>query len=251
MRPIPAPVLAFLASLAASVVPAAALTPAVAPLPLVRPMPPDPLRAPPGMAGPASGSGFFAARHSVVTAAHVVAGCQAIVLASPHMAPAAARVVAADEGHDIAVLHSDGPAPAVLALGAAVPGRVRVMGFPGPARRGAVAAETRASLANARIAPSAALERDPAALLWLQDRAIVQGFSGGPVLDPASGRVVGLVRATLDPGLAARHYGIVLPDLAIGPGLAPLRAMLGAGMEDSADATGAAERAVVNVLCWQ
>ena len=260
MRPIPAPALAFLASLIGAAAPvsadppgwaAAVLTPALAPspagaLPRVRPMPPDPFRAPPGAQGLASGSGFFADTHTVVTAAHVVAGCQAIALASPHLPPVAARVLAADDGHDIAVLHSEGAAPAVLALGGAAPERVLVMGFAGPLRRGATAAASWASLANGRIGAEVALERDPAALLWLQNRDIAQGYSGGPVLDPGTGRVVGLVRATLDPALAARHYGIALPDLAIGPGVAPLRAMLGAGRQES----GVAEKAVVNVLCW-
>ena len=250
MSPVPAMLIFFLAALAVTATSPRADPPHPMPasLPRVLAMPADPLRAPPGAEGLANGSGFFVSDHIVITAAHVVAGCRTIALTSPFLAPVAAKVVGSDGGNDIALLHSDGSAPAVLALGRDAPGRVRVLGFPGAARtRAAAMTVTSARLVNGSIAAETALERDPAVLLWLQAHDVGQGYSGGPVLDPESGLVVGLVRATLDPGLAARHYAIDTPDLVIGPGVVPLRAMFASGPQ----ASGAAERAVVRVMCWQ
>lgn len=226
---------------------------AAAPLPHVLTLPYDPLRPPPDATAQASGTGFFAGRHAVVTAAHVVTACRAIRLVSRHLPASAARLLAVDEENDIAVLRTDAAAPAVLDIAAdgPLPGRVLVHGFPVGAARD-VPATAWASLVNTRLHTAAALEMDPRALLWMQNRDIAQGYSGGPVLDPVDGRVVGIVRATIDPKRAAAAYGITMPDLSIGPGSAKLRAMVPHQAPASdGDLFTRARKATVHVFCWQ
>jgi len=236
--------------------------PRAAALPQVLPFPHDPMRAPPGAVAQASGTGFFAASHTVLTAAHVVSDCRMIRLVSRHLPPTEARLVAVDDEHDIAVLHAAAAAPAHLGIAAddRAPGRVLVHGFPAGSGRD-VPATTWASLVNDTIASATLLERDPRTLVWLQNRDIAQGYSGGPILDPANGRVVGIVRALIDPKRAAAAYGIATPDLSIGTGAMPLRAALGdsakgAGVAEDEGAIGddiftRARKATVHVFCWQ
>ena len=229
-------------------------------LPRVLPFALDPMAAPPGATVQATGTGFFAADHQVVTAAHLVSECRAIRLVSRHLPPTAARLVAVDVEHDIAVLHVAALAPARLDIGAGahVPGQVLVYGFPAGATRD-VPATTWAgvvndSLAGDKLHRGAGLEMDPRTLVWTQARDIAQGYSGGPMLDPADGRVVGIVRAVIDRDRAAAAYGIATPDLSIGPGVAPLRAVLAqpqATAEDADDIFTRARKAVVRVYCWR
>jgi len=236
-------------------------------LPQVHLRPYDPLRPPPDAVAEVTGTGFFAsARGLVVTAAHVVQDCRAIRLVSRHLAATEARVVATDAEHDIAVLQAAGPAPAHLAIGPArAAGRVAVFGFPASARPLALAVTaprsvgaphvTWAAIVNDSFVHRAALETDPARLVWMQAPEIAQGYSGGPILDAGSGRVVGIVRALIDPVRAIAAYGIATPDLSIGPGAGPLRAMLGgeaAGvLVDDGDVLARATKATVQILCWQ
>lgn len=88
--------------------------------------------------------------------------------------------------------------------------RALVYGFPATARRD-VPDTTWASLVNDRLAHSAVLEKDPRSLLWMQNRDIARGYSGGPILNPVNGQVLGIVRALIDPECAAAAYGIVTP----------------------------------------
>ncbi|MCC6716714.1 MAG: trypsin-like peptidase domain-containing protein [Acetobacteraceae bacterium] len=234
--------------------------PTAAPLPHVLPMPYDPLRPPPDATVLASGTGFFAATHLVVTAAHVVSHCRAIRLVSAHLPPTRARLAAVDDANDIAILHADAPAPAILQVGgdSQTATRLVVYGYPAAAPHDPGAkspAGTWARLVNDRVAATASLERNPHTLLWMQSGQVAQGYSGGPILDPASGHVVGIVRALIDPQRAAAAYGIAMPDLSIGPGTAPLRAMLADSPTDApagdGDIFARAHRAIVHVLCWQ
>lgn len=214
---------------------------------------------PPGAAARSSGTGFFVADDgTVMTAAHVVRECRAIHILSRHVPAVAARVVVTDQEHDIALLRADGVrVPAHLAVGPArreAP-HVLVLGFPLGARHD-VPDETWATVVNDHFVHTASLETDRHTLLWLQNRDIAQGYSGGPVVDPFSGRVVGIVRALIDPKRAARVYGIATPDLSIGPGATPLRALL-AGTAAATQASPAgdvldvARRATVHIVCWQ
>ena len=238
-------------------------------LPKVGPFPADRLRPPVDATTQASGTGFFAAARTVITAAHVVSDCRAIRLVSQHLLPTEARLVAVDAENDIAVLQSAAPAPANLTIAdyadaefseagaAAAPARVLVYGFPATARRD-VPNTTWASLVNDSFDHSAPLEKNPRTLLWMQNRDIAQGYSGGPILNPANGQVLGIVRALIDPARAAAAYGIVTPNLSIGPGSAPLRAILaadtldrGAAADDTDDIFSRASKATVHVVCWQ
>jgi S1-C subfamily serine protease len=227
-----------------------------APLPQVHLLPFDPLRPPPEAISQASGTGFFAtARGIVVTAAHVVGQCRAIRLVSPHLAATGAGILAIDTEHDIALLQAEVEAPAHLDIAPArANGAALVLGFAPDARHDAPAKATWARIVNDSFTVQAALERDPRTLLWMQTPEIAQGYSGGPILDAESGRVVGIVRALIDPQRAEAAYGIATPDLSIGPGVLPLRAMLGgaaaAEVRDD-DVLLRARRATVRVVCWQ
>jgi len=228
-----------------------------APLPQVHLLPYDPLRPPPEAISQAIGTGFFAtARGIVVTAAHVVQQCRAIRLVSPHLPAVGARILATDTEHDIALLQAEAEAPAHLEIAPArADGAVLVLGFAPGARHDAAANATWARIVNNSFTLRAALERDPRTLLWMQTPEIAQGYSGGPILDPDSGRVVGIVRALIDPQRARAAYGIATPDLSIGPGVLPLRAMLGREAAEvdvrDDDVLLRARRATVRVVCWQ
>lgn len=222
----------------------------------------DLLRPPDGATAQASGTGFFvSSRGTVMTAAHVVDGCRTIRILSRHVPATTAELLAVDHEHDVALLRADvATVPAQLNVGVPVRGtsRVFVLGFPAGAKRD-VPDETWATLVNDSFPHSAPLETDARTLLWMQNRDIAQGYSGGPILDPGSGRVVGLVRALIDTRKAELAYGIFMPDLSIGPGAEPLRAALGRepvrdgvvpasfGGDVSLDQ---ARRATVHVYCW-
>ena len=228
-------------------------------LPKVGPFPPDRLRPPAEATIQTSGTGFFVAPHAVLTAAHVVSECRSIKLVSQHFPPTEARLLTVDVEHDIAVLQSATPAPAHLDIAGttAPPARVLVYGFPATAHRD-VPNTTWANLVHDSLDHATTLERNPHTLLWMQNRDIAQGYSGGPILNPATGEVLGIVRATIDPRRAADAYGIATHDLSIGPGSAPLRATLAAAQLEPAGAADKgddiftrARKATVHVFCWQ
>ncbi len=223
-------------------------------LPKVGPFPPDRLRPPADATTQASGTGFFVGVRTVITAAHVVSECRSIRRVSQYLAPTEAVLATIDAEHDIAVLYAAAPAPAHLAIAehAAPPSRALVYGFPATARRD-VPDSTWATLVNDRLGDSAVLEKDPRTLLWMQNRDIAQGYSGGPILNPATGKVLGIVRALIDPQRAAAAYGIVTPDLSIGPGTMPLRTVLAGDSpdpDDTDDIFTRARKATVHVFCW-
>ncbi len=200
----------------------------------------------------------------MVTAAHVVNDCRAIHLVSQHLPPTEARLLAVDAENDIAILVADAAAPAHLDIGGTgiTPTRVLVYGFPATARQDVPnttwASLVNNSLVNDRLGQGTTLQTDPHALLWMQNRDIAQGYSGGPILNPANGQVLGIVRALIDPERAVAAYGIATPDLSIGPGVAPLRAILAresiahdAAPSSAEDMFTRARKATVHVFCWQ
>jgi S1-C subfamily serine protease len=150
----------------------------------------DPGALPPAGAGPGStGTGFFLAPRTLVTAAHVVAHCERIALAdgSP------LDLVAADAELDVAILAAQRPAAAWLTLADGAPARlgqrVHAAGFPYYAIAG-----TSLHLTSGNVSALAGVDDDPR---FFSFSAPVQpGNSGGPLID-ARGAVLGLVVARL------------------------------------------------------
>jgi S1-C subfamily serine protease len=217
------------------------------------------LRRPPS--GWSTGTGFFVSgRGTVLTAAHVVRGCGSVKVLSAHIRPEMARVVAADAEHDVAVLEVPGmTAPAWLALG--LPGRgverLAVFGFP----QGSLPDtpnESWAGYANEGFAPRSGLQVDPGQVVWFRSGEVGPGFSGGPVVDLGSGRVVGMVRGGIDSQRVPLLAGVATAGLALGPGAGPMQAMLSRhtvreGVVPAGLSVGSAlemvRRATVRVVC--
>lgn len=207
-----------------------------------------------------AGTGFFVASDgSLLTAAHVVTDCKATRIASRFVRPTSVRLIALDKKRDVALLRADHLAPpATLPIGhpAASAGRVFVLGY--PASGGVlVPTETWATLENAHLQPAPADFVDPRRLIWAAAPDVAHGFSGGPMLDPRNGAVIGIVRGMVDSArLHAERAAIPAHGMVIGPGSMALTALLGQeGADDDAvamsgdDALDAARRATVHVLC--
>jgi S1-C subfamily serine protease len=239
------------------VVPPEIVQPDAAALPKVYPAPTPQLHRPgSGIAG----TGFFvAADGSLLTAAHVVAECARIRIASRWVQPTTAELIATDGVQDIALLRAHQAAPpAILPIGrpAGTGGRLFVLGYPetgGPL----VATETWAALENLQFQPGPAELTDPRRVIWAAAPAVGHGFSGGPMLDPRNGQVVGIVRGMVDSTrLHSVRATIPASGMVIGPGSSPLHAMLrregaaGDVLPALGDAAlDNARRATVHVLC--
>jgi S1-C subfamily serine protease len=207
-----------------------------------------------------AGTGFFVASDgSLLTAAHVVTDCKATRIASKFVRPTNVRLIALDEKRDVALLRADHVAPpATLPIGrpAGPAGRLFVLGY--PAGGGAlVATETWGTLENTHLQPAPADFVDPRRLIWAAAPEVAHGFSGGPILDPRNGAVVGIIRGMVDSArLHAERAAIPAQGMVIGPGSLALTALLGEqGTDDDAiavsgdDALDAARHATVHVLC--
>ena len=139
-----------------------------------------------------TGTGFFiAADGSVMTVAHVVKDCRLIAIASRHLKPTPAKLVASDADNDLALLRAvKTRPPAALSFAPRPSGAARldIFGSPGEGDD-LVPTETLGTLRTARPPFRANEKRD---YLWMDAKEVVNGFSGGPVLGP-DGAVVGLV----------------------------------------------------------
>lgn len=226
--------------------------------------------APPQGSGPhqpgsgTAGTGFFvAADGTLLTAAHVVKGCRQTRVVSKLVRPAVAQLLAADLKDDIALLRAAHVTPpAVLSVGhpASAAARLFVLGYPASAGP-LVPAETWATIENERLQPAPAELIDPRRIIWVAGPAIQHGYSGGPMLDPNNGEVVGIVKGMVDSTrLHASRPAIPGTGMVIGPGSGLLSAFLqsqgtdddGAGASVSGDdALDVARRATVHVLCFQ
>ncbi len=207
-----------------------------------------------------AGTGFFVSSDgSLLTAAHVVSGCQQTRIVSQLVKPAVAQMVAIDTTLDIALLRAAHVAPpATLPVGrpAAPGGRLFVLGYPatgGPL----IPTETWAVLENDKFPPAPAEFTDPRKMVWVAAPVINHGFSGGPMVDLRNGEVVGIVRGMVNSTrLHAERAAIPASGMVIGPGSAPLSAMLrqqgtytDALAVSGDDVLDIARRATVHVLC--
>ncbi len=239
-----------------------ALMPAPAPLPQISepdeavPSSPPPVRGT-GMAG----TGFFVADGMVVTAAHVVPECRRTEIVSRFVRRSPAQVAARDTRHDIALVEAGGVhAPATLAIGrpTASGGRVFVLGYPATAGL-LIPEETWGVLENDKLPREPASLTDPREQVWMEAGRVTHGYSGGPIFDPRSGKVVGIVRAMLDGSKLQAIRGMPASGMTIGPG----SALLDAFLEDAAPGTNAfpadqwgddpltvVRHATVHVFCW-
>ena len=173
--------------------------------------------------GEVAGAGFLVADTIVVTCAHVVSAAgfgpggtvslafpqasgvpraQGQVLVEPWRAPAA---------EDVAVIRlAQGPAGvAPLPLGSAGGcrgHRVRSFGYPSQAPSGG---HHGYGTAGHLLAPGSADSEESGALLQLTDaNDLTTGFSGAPVIDEQTGRVIGMVTAIAAPDAHVKGLGI-------------------------------------------
>ena len=208
-----------------------------------------------------TGTGFFVATDgSLITANHVVHSCKQIRIVSRFVPPTIVDLLAADERHDIALLRAGRITPPALLPIARSPqasGRVFVLGFPATAKP-RIPDETWATLENAAL-PLADVRTDPHNTVWLASTVITHGYSGGPMLDPSTGSVIGIVRGDVDSKQLHARQASIPEQLVIGPGTDPLSHLVqheigGAYLAASLpmtdeDALDTARRATVHVLC--
>jgi S1-C subfamily serine protease len=225
---------------------------------IIYPDTPQPENHKPGSA--MAGTGFFVTSEGLLlTAAHVVTDCKATRIASKFVRPMNVRLLATDTKRDVALLQAEHVTPpATLPIGrpAAPGGRLFVLGYPasgGPL----IPTETWGTLENMHLQPAPAEFIDPRRVIWAAAPAVAHGFSGGPMLDPRNGAVVGIVRGMVDSArLHAERAAVPPQGMVIGPGSSTLAALLDQeGADDDAiamsgdEALDAARRATVHVLC--
>jgi S1-C subfamily serine protease len=239
-----------------------AVMPTPAPLPQIsEPGEPDPTAPPPARGSGMAGTGFFVADGLVMTAAHVVPECRRAEIVSPFVRRSPAQVVARDARHDIALVRATGVrAPATLAIGRPTAGAERVLVLGYPATAGLLTPEeTWGVLENDKLPREPASLTDPREQVWMEAERVTHGYSGGPIFDPRSGKVVGLVRAMLDGRRLQAIRGMPASGMTIGPG----SALLAAFLDNAAPGTTAfpadqwgddpltvVRHATVHVFCW-
>ena len=211
-------------------------------------------RPPAGAREVGQGSGFFVSGNGLLlTAAHLVSACRRIDVVGSGGAAVGVRLLRDDQMADVAVLRvpalrgsAHTPALRLADRAAAADGALRVVGYPdgqGSPVISAASGRNRQALAFDAGNPQAADE-----LILHGD--IRHGDSGGPILDDG-GTVVGLVRGILPDRADVRAtYGLDEPDIAVGPGLAPIRRLLGR-LNLVSGWLASATSAVVRVLCWK
>jgi S1-C subfamily serine protease len=209
-----------------------------------------------------AGTGFFISDDgTLLTAAHVASGCSRMQIISKYVARSWVSPVATDEDHDIAILKASGVRPpAVVRLASAAPtgGKLFITGYPASASL-TVPAETWAVLENDKFPTNVGSLTNPRDLLWMSAPDVTHGYSGGPIFDPRSGAVVGLVKGEVDGGYLRLVRDMPTTGIAIGPGIASIAALvrreapyvavnLAASPGDSG--LEGLRRATVHVLCW-
>jgi S1-C subfamily serine protease len=204
-----------------------------------------------------TGSGFFVSDQGhVITANHVVSGCEKLrVSHGEEIAPAA--LVAADESPDLAILQTPiaplSPATFTINRQARLGEPVMVAGYP---LRGFLAKDLNVSTGS--VSALAGL-RDSAELLQIS-APVQPGDSGGPLLDGA-GNVMGVVVSKLDAVKVAKVTGdipqninfaikgIVAQSLLDINGIS-YRTASSEHSVDTADAAARARQFTVVIECW-
>lgn len=214
-----------------------------------------------------AGTGFFIGDDgTLLTAAHVARGCGRIQIISRYVARTWVSLMASDEVHDVAILKAPSlRSPAVVHLASVAPtaGRLLVLGFPATASL-TVPAETWAVMENEKFPANIGSLANPRDLLWMQAPEVTHGYSGGPIFDPRTGAVVGLVKGEVDGGYLRLVRDMPTTGIAIGPGIARIEALArhevaygAVSLVSSPRESGTGEagedtlrRATVHVLCW-
>ncbi len=210
-----------------------------------------------------SGTGFFIGDDgTLLTAAHVASGCGRMQVISQYVARSWVTPVALDREHDIAILKAAGVRPpAVVHLASVAPsgGKLFITGFPAAATL-TTPSETWAVLENEKLPGDVGALTNPRDLLWLSAPDVSHGYSGGPIFDPRSGAVVGLVKGEVDGGYLRLVRDMPTTGVAIGPGIASIAALVRQAAPYAAVSLAAASgdaglegvrRATVHVLCWR
>ena len=210
-------------------------------------------------AGPtSSGSGFFVAPGVVITNKHVVRGCSTLRIRGDSGLTFKADVSIADPTVDLALLHTDGVAPAIASFRAGDPPRpgedVVAVGYP---LSGLLADQV--NISTGSINALAGMYNDDRIL---QMSAPVQpGSSGGPLFD-ASGNVVGIVVTKLNAKVVAEAMGDIPQNVNFALKGAVARAFLDANRvgytaapsltpRSHADVGDIGRRVTVLVECWK
>jgi S1-C subfamily serine protease len=219
------------------------------------------LRPPPGSAGARFGTGFFvAADGSLITAAHVVPDCPLARIASVYLPPTEAKVLVRDQPDDLALLRARVRPPAFLSVGSPATGsnRLFALGYPGGQPVLGPASETWAQIVTTASMPLPFQTHFPGTL-WVENRDITHGYSGGPILDPISGKVVALTRGMILADKLPDSVHLPAPDLAMGPNSAVLSEFLRRATSaepvtpvtiGGEGALQVARLATVRVYCW-
>jgi S1-C subfamily serine protease len=214
----------------------------------------------PQKGGGKAGTGFFIADDgSLLTAAHVVTDCRRAEILSRLVKPTAADILARDTNQDIALLRARHVRPpGILPLGRPASRQMVVFGYPATAGP-IIPSETLATLENDKFPQPLNALTDPRDLIWIEAAAVTHGYSGGPILDPDNGAVVGIVKGTVDPGRLKLVRGMPASGIAVGPGAGRLTSFLHqaapnldmAAPSDTGDTVmDDARRATVHVICW-
>jgi S1-C subfamily serine protease len=207
-----------------------------------------------------SGTGFFIAYDGrLLTAAHVVNGCERVDIASPSIPPTRVETLMVHPAEDIALLMARQVVPkAILRYGGPSPraSRLFVLGYPGTGDL-LKASETWADLANPRFNNPGL---DARGALLMQTDVVTHGWSGGPVIDPVSGSVVAITRALPSPAALARVGGAGLDHIVEAQGAWIIRNFLEESLTGYIPAFPpatqeaamiAAREATVHVFCWK
>lgn len=147
-----------------------------------------------------AGTGFLHKSGRVITAAHVVAECGDPAVVGVENRPVKVRKIAADPELDLALLSLEAPLDAkALPLGASdrlpIGLQVSTWGFPG----GYGGSAPLLSVGYLSGVEHRKTKRGTPVREWVVNAAFNPGNSGGPLIDIASGEVVGVVSSKLSP----------------------------------------------------